>query len=164
MDLQRQLEELLRCNEAPPQDTKDVVKSMTSKLEEEFVRLSLAMMALKEELEQKRHMLEQCHKILSPARHIPDDILHEIFYHCLPTDRNCKMNVREAPLLLTRICSQWRRVALSSPRIWSSLHVRLETTAKQEEEELPPGQLNELRCEAIEEWLMRSGDCSLSLS
>ncbi|KAF8975690.1 hypothetical protein BDQ17DRAFT_243512 [Cyathus striatus] len=35
------------------------------------------------------------------------------------------MSAMEAPMLLTRICSSWRRIALSTPRIWSAIHIVL---------------------------------------
>jgi hypothetical protein len=33
------------------------------------------------------------------------------------------MSLKEAPLLLGRICSSWRKIVLCTPRLWSSLHI-----------------------------------------
>ncbi|KAF8979961.1 hypothetical protein BDQ17DRAFT_1213332, partial [Cyathus striatus] len=61
---------------------------------------------------------EQHRALLSPARKLTQDIVEEIFIACLPEDRNPYVNSMEAPMLLTQICSSWRRIALSTPRIW----------------------------------------------
>ena len=63
--------------------------------------------------------------ILSPARRLLSDVLDEIFFHCLPTHHNPIMKYSESPLLLIRTCSSWRATALSSPQIWSKIHISL---------------------------------------
>lgn len=98
--------------------------------------------------------------LLSPFRRIPPDILQLIFVFCLPSRRNAVMHVSEAPVLLGRICSEWRRLSLATPEVWSSLHI------------VPPG----MNCtnsaaarfqnkrESIQMWLARSGACPLRVS
>ncbi|KAJ7697841.1 hypothetical protein B0H17DRAFT_912889, partial [Mycena rosella] len=56
--------------------------------------------------------------LISPLRRLPIDIIEEIFMACLPTHRNCVMSAMEAPVLLGRICSSWRALSLSTPRLW----------------------------------------------
>ncbi|KAF8989742.1 hypothetical protein BDQ17DRAFT_1205824, partial [Cyathus striatus] len=63
-------------------------------------------------------LVEPYRALISPARRLSRDILEEIFLACLPTDRNPCMSSTEAPLLLTRICSSWRSIAHSTPRLW----------------------------------------------
>ncbi|KAJ7892797.1 hypothetical protein B0H14DRAFT_2335064 [Mycena olivaceomarginata] len=60
--------------------------------------------------------------LISHPHRLPVDILREIFVACLPVDRNTMMSAREAPLLLGRICSAWRSIVLTTPRLWASLH------------------------------------------
>ena len=77
-------------------------------------------------MEQRQVLLteiEGYHNLISPARRVPIDILQEIFLHTLPTSHNALMDPHECPLLLTQICSGWRRIALSTPQLWSSIHV-----------------------------------------
>ncbi|KAF8176863.1 hypothetical protein K438DRAFT_1846263 [Mycena galopus ATCC 62051] len=69
------------------------------------------------------------------------------------------MSASEAPVLLGRICSSWRAISLSTPRLWASLHV------------VEPGtttvsflQKVAQRLEVTKTWLARSGNCPLSLS
>ncbi|KAJ6465787.1 hypothetical protein C8R45DRAFT_1022389 [Mycena sanguinolenta] len=61
--------------------------------------------------------------LISPVRRLPLDIIQEIFVACMPTHRNCVMSATEAPVLLGRICSGWRTISLSTPRLWASLHI-----------------------------------------
>ncbi|KAJ7646484.1 hypothetical protein FB45DRAFT_890577 [Roridomyces roridus] len=64
------------------------------------------------------------------------------------------MSAREAPLLISRICSAWRAIALRTPSLWASLHIPVEFILKRPEQ----------RIQAIPHWLQRSGALPLSLS
>ncbi|KAF8157658.1 hypothetical protein K438DRAFT_1986445 [Mycena galopus ATCC 62051] len=48
-----------------------------------------------------------------------DDILDDR-HHKYPTEHSI-LNVRRAPLLLCHVCSQWRAVAQSTPRLWDTV-------------------------------------------
>ncbi|KAF7376743.1 hypothetical protein MSAN_00091600 [Mycena sanguinolenta] len=91
--------------------------------------------------------------LISHPRRLPADIVQEIFIACLPTTRNAVMSTQEAPLLLCRICSAWRRIALSAPRLWASLHVPFDFVLQ-----------NESRISAVAQWLQRSAACPISIS
>ncbi|KAJ7892798.1 hypothetical protein B0H14DRAFT_958222 [Mycena olivaceomarginata] len=91
--------------------------------------------------------------LISHPRRLPVDILREIFVACLPADRNAVMSAREAPLLLGRICSAWRATALTTPRLWASLHASFDYIAAKSP-----------RAPAVAEWLGRSAACPISLS
>ncbi|KAF8956822.1 hypothetical protein BDZ97DRAFT_1670874, partial [Flammula alnicola] len=67
--------------------------------------------------------LEPYHALFSLPRRLTDDNLRAIFQHCLPTNHNAIMRTSDAPLLFTRVCSRWRQVALSTPRLWASIHI-----------------------------------------
>ncbi|KAJ6594644.1 hypothetical protein B0H19DRAFT_67094 [Mycena capillaripes] len=93
-------------------------------------------------------------RLLFP-RHIPADILRESFFACLPnTSRNAVMSAQEAPLVLCRICTAWRTIALSTPRLWASLNVLFAFVTSRES----------LRMPAVTQWLERSAACPISLS
>lgn len=53
---------------------------------------------------------------------IPPEILSIIFQFCLPGPQ-AEFSPSLAPLLLTRICGHWRRVAHSTPQLWMELNV-----------------------------------------
>ncbi|KAJ7840391.1 hypothetical protein B0H14DRAFT_2241542, partial [Mycena olivaceomarginata] len=58
----------------------------------------------------------------SPARTLPDDVVREIFLASLPSE-NPTLCGLQAPLLLCHISHQWRMLALSTPRLWTSIHI-----------------------------------------
>ncbi|KIM90109.1 hypothetical protein PILCRDRAFT_42451, partial [Piloderma croceum F 1598] len=62
---------------------------------------------------------QQAHKaLISPIRRTPPEMLANIFVLCLPDDEFVGMYVLDAPLLLVQICSHWRKIALSTQRLW----------------------------------------------
>ncbi|KAJ7261288.1 hypothetical protein B0H12DRAFT_1106127 [Mycena haematopus] len=98
--------------------------------------------------------------LLSPMRNLPPEVLQLIFTMTLPSDRNAVMHASEAPVLLGRVCSGWRRIALATPNLWASLHV-VTPPVDYSESDISPGKI---RMMAMEEWLARSGACPLSMS
>ncbi|KAJ7168744.1 hypothetical protein C8R46DRAFT_1092492 [Mycena filopes] len=90
--------------------------------------------------------------LISPFRRLPEDVVAEIFAASLPSDRNAVMSGTESPLLLCRISQAWRALALSTPRLWASLHIPV-----------PAGDMPQLT-ERVSSWLLRSGSLPLSLS
>ncbi|KAJ7044735.1 hypothetical protein C8F04DRAFT_990434, partial [Mycena alexandri] len=62
--------------------------------------------------------------ITYPVLTLPPEITSEIFLVCLPDEREYDVvNPREAPLLLTHVCSAWRQIAISLPRLWTTFDV-----------------------------------------
>jgi hypothetical protein len=114
-------------------------------------------------------------QLLAPFRRYPDDILREIFLACLPYNHNAIMSPEEPPLLLGRVCSRWRSVAYSTPRLWATLHIptpeRLcqyarSGTENEYEKKLLARYNNRIEQHiiAVNDWLLRSGSCPLSIS
>ncbi|KAF8868446.1 hypothetical protein CPB84DRAFT_1632253, partial [Gymnopilus junonius] len=110
---------------------------------------------------------------------LPEDALHEIFYHCLPTHCNSIIPSKEAPVLLMHICSKWQATVLSSPHLWSQLHITFsdayhpnihsrdwDKASELETRELQAQALMILKdqCTIVETWLRCSGSCPLSIS
>ncbi|KAG1886170.1 hypothetical protein F4604DRAFT_1917876 [Suillus subluteus] len=87
----------------------------------------------------------------SPICRLPTEILSEIFLYCLPEDEHWVYASRLAPLLLTRICRQWREVAVGLPRLWCRLQLELCPNPWQD------------RAFGYDSWLKRSAACPLSL-
>ena len=67
---------------------------------------------------------------LSPINRLPREVLAEVFVQCLPEIElwpkiegvsTCQ---DIAPLLLCSVCSTWRALALSTPRLWQRLFLR----------------------------------------
>ena len=57
---------------------------------------------------------------------LPDEIIAEIFLHCLPREygRGASLNPKEAPVLLTHVCQRWRIIAVNEGRLWAALRFR----------------------------------------
>ena len=57
---------------------------------------------------------------------LPIELWSEIFLHCLPADAHSRLRLTDAPLVLLRVCGAWSNIALSTPRLWSSISIFLE--------------------------------------
>ncbi|KAJ7457869.1 hypothetical protein FB451DRAFT_1274441 [Mycena latifolia] len=102
--------------------------------------------------------------LISPFRRLPLDVIQEIFMACTPTHRNCVMSASEAPVLLGRICSSWRAISLSSPRLWARIHIVEPTLPWYTSPDALFEQKVVQRLEIAKTWLGRSGNCPLSIS
>ena len=95
--------------------------------------------------------------LMTPIRQIPSETLAEIFKWCLPSDLAYGIrSLKLAPLLLTLVCRDWRRIAIETPRLWTSLHIYFpphlsRDTASQ-------------RIAGVNLWLERSGTIPVSVS
>ncbi|KAJ7166813.1 hypothetical protein C8R46DRAFT_847019, partial [Mycena filopes] len=67
--------------------------------------------------EERIAIQESLDSIVYPILTIPCEITVEIFVNCLPGRPNSPSG-RVAPMLLGRICRQWRIIACSTPRLW----------------------------------------------
>ncbi|KAJ6594642.1 hypothetical protein B0H19DRAFT_918190, partial [Mycena capillaripes] len=121
---------------------------------QELARLDEQIHELSTQRDQIQAYVDSHKALISYPRRLPHDILREIFLACLPTSRNAVMSAQESPLLLCRICSTWRAIALSTPRLWASLHVPFGFVISKEP----------LRTPAVAQWLERSAACRISLS
>ncbi|KAJ7069488.1 hypothetical protein C8F01DRAFT_1112917 [Mycena amicta] len=99
-------------------------------------------------------------------RRIPQDVLQEIFLQCLPKDRNPAMSAFEGPVLLGRICAEWRLLVLQTPALWARIHiVEPSTSAWPSVTSLTARKAKVLqRLALIQVWLDRSGQYPLSIS
>lgn len=91
---------------------------------------------------------------MSTTNH-PFDVLapelwQEIFVHCLPVEK-CP-DVNEAPLLLCSVSHSWKNLAVSTPRLWTSLSM------------VVGGNTSYLTAYYVAQWLNRSKALPLTLS
>ncbi|KAJ6594565.1 hypothetical protein B0H19DRAFT_1056835 [Mycena capillaripes] len=139
------------------------------RLDDEITTMQKAIDKLSEERDTLTAYLEAHLALASPLRRLPLDIIEEIFMACLPTNRNCVMSALEAPVILGRICSSWRTISLSTPRLWSRLHIVEPTRPYMYNSSYvpKPGAFEAKvaqRLEVANIWLRRSGNCPLSIS
>ncbi|KAJ2912771.1 hypothetical protein MD484_g7640, partial [Candolleomyces efflorescens] len=114
-----------------------------SALDVQISALQAAQTKLKAAVE--RH-IALCH----PIRRFPNELLEEVFGYCLPTTHLPVMNALEAPMLLTHVCRLWRNVALSMPKLWTSLHIPAPYGRNRDNPELD---FTATRLECVEWWL-----------
>ncbi|KAF7298531.1 hypothetical protein MIND_00799700 [Mycena indigotica] len=138
-------------------------------LEAEITQYKQKIRALKLERAELITFINGHKALLSPIRRMPRDVMEEIFLACLPTLRNSAMSAKDAPLLLGRVCSSWRTISLSTPRLWAGIHISQPSMIV---DILPPEDRTRIWCEqalvtlrdAVLQWLSRSGECPLSIS
>ncbi|KAF8653632.1 hypothetical protein AX16_003784 [Volvariella volvacea WC 439] len=82
---------------------------------------------------------------------LPNELLAEVFQHSIAGPLDATHTIRK-PLVLASICSDWRRVAISTPQLWCRLHIKLATRRSQDDFGL------------VSTWLGRSGACPLQFS
>ncbi|KAJ6522278.1 hypothetical protein B0H19DRAFT_1008972 [Mycena capillaripes] len=160
----------LHTNFVPSEDECYRILDVVASLEEERKEISAEISQLKDALDTvvrrlqdsldemgaKRDSVQNCivsHlALVSGARRLPHDILGEIFMACLPQIAYSSMSSAEPPQLLSHICSEWRRLAISMPRLWTSLHIE-----DRSRRIIAPN-------EKVTEWLTRSRSLPLSIS
>ncbi|KAJ7615667.1 hypothetical protein DFH06DRAFT_1108078 [Mycena polygramma] len=138
--------EYLDTNYVPTDTEIEHIRAYLEPHEAELARLVSLVRELKDHIQSHR-------TLISHSRRLPQDILEQVFLACLPTLHNAVMSPMEPPLLLGRICSEWRSIAFSMPRLWASLHIP---------EPFISG--NKQRKAAMVDWLVRSAKCPLTLS
>lgn len=163
----------------PPENDLLALKSLFSKRLARFASIQNEIAIAERWLHQLQHdkdilvkSFEQYHIFMKAPRYLPDDILREIFMWCLPTGRNPTMSAKEAPMLLTQVSSQWRTAALTTPRLWSALHIAVPSPISLPHsaynpvtgERIHPSYVANHRLEGVTEWLARSGQLPLSIS
>jgi hypothetical protein len=102
----------------------------------------------------ERRTLKKFHdahdSLLSPVRRLPPELLSEIFM-LLPTPSEVLGPTDwDATFILGAVCSHWRKLALSTPRLWCTIYVNLDRGNP------------ESKADMVRTWLERSGQCPLS--
>ncbi|RDB27466.1 hypothetical protein Hypma_004095 [Hypsizygus marmoreus] len=133
---------LLSTNDEPPDlevaEIRKIIaqrQSNLSKLEMRIAELQEMLQPLTAQHRREENILAHFCAVVAPVRRLPRDILIEIFLYT----RNWRraegfLGEREfmstpvgplptpSPLVITHVCSQWRRVALSMPVLWATIH------------------------------------------
>jgi hypothetical protein len=136
-----------------------------TQLNDELHQMEIAIDVLRQERNKLLDAIDSHRALISYARRIPNELWQEIFIHSLPSERNAVMSCSETPILLGHVCITWRRMALSTPQLWATLHIPLPTRMlfSGPAEKSVHEKVNQRR-EVAEMWLRRSGDIPLSIS
>jgi len=98
-------------------------------------------------------LISRYHIALAPHKRLPREMLQHIFYHVYVGCNNSGPSLQNAPLLLGRICSAWRRTVLRMPELWKDLHFFVENAHSRSQ-----------KVNAASMWFSRAGDSPLSLT
>ncbi|KAL0951761.1 hypothetical protein HGRIS_008433 [Hohenbuehelia grisea] len=136
-----------------------------SALDAQIANLQEEMKKLVAERDELKEAIQSHLALKSHAQRLPFEVLATIFIHCLPTAHFPVRSIHEAPLLLGRVCKSWRDASMSTPRLWSAIHIagfpELQTRSG-------PYQPNWVgihqRCLGMQAWLERSGSLPLHIS
>ncbi|KAJ3522305.1 hypothetical protein NMY22_g11949 [Coprinellus aureogranulatus] len=125
-------EHLIACNYVPTEQEAGVISQLLIEPTKELAKMDDRIQDMKRQLDKAQASRDRLwnsvmgHRgMISCARRIPDDILREIFVETLPTTYLPTVNANQSPTVLTHICGRWRKVALSTPHLWSGIHVKL---------------------------------------
>ncbi|PPQ63646.1 hypothetical protein CVT24_004420 [Panaeolus cyanescens] len=138
------------------------VNTEVGRLDAEVAELEAALLAVNSKRARLKEIATAHQALISPLRRLPPEILQLIFVACLPPNRNAVMHASEAPVLLGRVCSEWRRISLSTPEVWSCLHIVPPNVNFSNPSSSSPK--FERKRELIQMWLSRSGACPLYIS
>ncbi|TRM64510.1 hypothetical protein BD626DRAFT_568253 [Schizophyllum amplum] len=162
-------DKLLNTNQAPTAQKRQLVKALLEDSTAAAAVLEAKIGALQAELAQESAKLAKIQKvvagyraIISPFRHLPTEILQTIFRFTLPRSHNALASTKDPPLLFTRVCREWRDVALATPELWASIHI----VCMSFEDDMPDEARAAIkyRASAIAAWIARSGACLLDIS
>ncbi|KAJ6494268.1 hypothetical protein C8R45DRAFT_987781 [Mycena sanguinolenta] len=151
--MQSPFSEHFNTNHVPTDVEIEQIRAHLVPHEAEFARLEALIQELAAQRDRVKEYIEPHRALISHARRLPQEIVEEVFWNCLPTRHNAIMSAIEAPLVLTRICSAWRSIAASMPRLWASLHISTAFITS-----------NEAKRTAMVAWLERSAPLPLTLS
>ncbi|KAJ6580780.1 hypothetical protein B0H19DRAFT_1112346 [Mycena capillaripes] len=130
---------LMNTNEPPESSDIPLVLSAISKtdaplacLDEEISRLQEKLKRLEAERAVLAGYRTRNTAVLSVLRRMPAEVFEEIFSWTLPSTSGAldlgRFDMGASPWVLTRVCSRWRAISLSTPSLWSRVTIDYTTT------------------------------------
>ncbi|KAF7298567.1 F-box domain-containing protein [Mycena indigotica] len=156
---------ILHTNTVPTDAQCDEIRAYLSphntKLDEmhaEMHSLRERLRAIAVEADELSGFVDSHQALISPMRRMPNDVLQLIFLETLPAHRNTALDASEGPMLLASVCSHWRALALSMPKLWSRMHLVVHpmTTRTQKQQLALLAEMNR--------WLTRGSTAPLDVS
>lgn len=136
----KRVEGLLKSNDPPLESELGEIRAKTaahterlSTLDKRIAEMQSTLDRMQAERKWVDAELAELRQVSSPVRRLPGDVLSELFLACIDEEILHKKNIddslgiEEAPWVLSRICSRWRRVAKSYPQLWSTICLDLST-------------------------------------
>lgn len=119
----------LRANALPCTTERATIQGHVDRLtedvaryEHELMRLKQAVAVLEEEKLRVEAYRDHWTSLLAPVRRLPLELLERLFYeYALCITSVFKIDPIPKPHRVSAVCVHWRKVALDSPRLWSSI-------------------------------------------
>ncbi|KAG6810740.1 hypothetical protein H0H92_010544 [Tricholoma furcatifolium] len=108
-------------------------KSLLHDAEKVLSELNAAVIALITRRDVQAERVQKYRIALAPHKRLPPELLSEIFVRCLPFDTlydsantlRLPPIIQQAPWVLGQVCSRWRRISRSDPRLWRVAKISL---------------------------------------
>ncbi|KAJ7628157.1 hypothetical protein DFH06DRAFT_1480589 [Mycena polygramma] len=98
-----------------------------AQLDDDILRDTDALVTVIKRREARRLEVRSLRGLISPIRRFPPEILSEIFVLCLSesltTDSYTSIDPCQPPFLFGQICSSWRTISLTTPRLWNNIRL-----------------------------------------
>ncbi|KAI5835078.1 hypothetical protein K523DRAFT_292140 [Schizophyllum commune Tattone D] len=91
---------------------------------EERRKAVLLLHKLDEEIDSMKQYMSRIRNIHAPYRRLVPDVLFRIFTFVVADREYALRDGSSTPVMLGQVCSLWRSVVRSSPRLWASLDIR----------------------------------------
>ncbi|KAJ7890391.1 hypothetical protein B0H13DRAFT_2197988, partial [Mycena leptocephala] len=111
-----------------------------SELDAQMLEKVLDLAGLAAQKPGRQHQLALLWAALSPVARLPAELLVHIFTCCLDSTLHLFYDVispNNAPMVLTHVCSRWRAIALTTPRLWENMSLRLDEDPRSRASFLP---------------------------
>ncbi|KAJ7082686.1 hypothetical protein B0H15DRAFT_436590 [Mycena belliarum] len=144
---------MLDTNAVPSDSECQHIHDFLAAPQQELIAISKQIQELVQKQDELNHLINSHRALVSLARRLPDDVMRAVFIAALPSSHNAIMDLAEPPLLFCAVSRAWRSLAISTPRLWASLHVVA-----------PPDHRSLQVNDAVATWLSRSGSLPLSIS
>lgn len=132
------------------QETVPDIQTELSNVDNEIARAQAVLNRLKLERQRLHESLTHSQSLVAPIRSLPAEVLSEVF---MAVPRNEPFSISNSPVLFTRVCSQWRDVAISTPQLWDVVNFIVDGTLN----------VKPFTMEFWKLWLSRSGACPLKI-
>lgn len=157
----------------PPTDSElEELKAMLAPDEAQLVKLEQDIKANQEECERLFKAKSALLKKMRPARaaaswirRLPAEIMEVIFLYTRgPTSGYAAFRAFDAPLVLLRVCRLWRKIALQTPELWSSMDITIPSTIlHRTQSRVVDAQKCASFKQELERWLGRSASLPLAI-
>lgn len=148
---------LIHTNIAPSESEKLLIRSTISNSLSKIAQFDTQRKSILRELRRQRRVLNRYHhihqRLLSQEKHIPPEILAQIFILCLPAHWQDRfVEPRAMQISLSHVSRYWRCIVLSTPQLWSHMNIKIRYD-----------QPLKTSIDMAETWFIRSGCALLSL-